>query len=241
MNKRHIACLLMSIASSLLSACGGSSAATSGKSFDLVLKATSDDGDPVGGVKFTTGTSNFGTTNTAGIVSVNVRGSDGQNLPVTASCPDGYVSPEQSSTLKLTEVRRINQEGAATLGIDITCIRKMREIVLVVRTVNAPVLPVDVGGKTVGRTDNDGTAHVKLQVDRDVRSLSVNLSTNDLPTLRPQNPSRVYDLDGQDAILLLDQSFTIERKSTPKRRVATHTTPGKHIPYKIDSGRYHGF
>lgn len=240
MNYRKSAFLVLALAAVLLTACGGSTTATNGKSFDVVLKATSDDGDPLEGVKFTTGASSIGTTNPQGTVSVNMRGSDGQNLPVSATCPDGYVSPEQPSSLKLTEVRRVNQEGKASLGIDVTCIRKLREIVLVVRTSNAPSLPVDVGGKTVGKTDNDGTAHVRLQLDREVRSLSVSLATNDSPTLRPQNPSRVYELDGQDAMLLLDQSFTTERKSAPRRRVATSATPGKHIPYKIDSGRYHG-
>ena len=240
MNYRNSAFLVLALASVRLTACGGSTPATSGKSFDVVLKATSDDGDPLEGVKFTTGSNTIGTSNAKGAVSVNMRGSDGQNLTVMATCPDGYVSPEQPSALKLTEVRRVNQEGPASLGIDVTCIRTLREIVLVVRTGNAPSLPVDVGGKTVGKTDNDGTAHVRLQLDRDVRSLSVSLATNDSPTLRPQNPSRVYDLDGQDAMLLLDQSFTTERKSAPRRRVATSATPGKHVPYKIDSGRYHG-
>lgn len=240
MKMRNSALLLLAQAPVLVLACGGSNVATNGKSFDVVLKATSDDGDPLQGVRFTTGASSIGTTNANGTVSVNMRGSDGQNLPISATCPDGYVSPEQASTLKLTEVRRVNQERPASLGIDVTCIRKLREIVLVVRTANAPSLPVDVGGKTVGKTDNEGSTHVRLQLDRDVRSLSVSLATNDSPTLRPQNPSRVYELDGQDAMLLLGQSFTVERKSPAKRRVATSATAGKHVPYKIDSGRYHG-
>lgn len=224
----------------LAPACGGSTAAMTGKSFDVRLMATNDDGEPLEGVSFATGSNAIGTSNPKGLVSVNMRGTEGQSLSIVATCPDGYVGPEQPSILKLTEVRRVNQDGKSSLGVDVTCIRKLREVVLVVRTANAPSLSVDVGGKTVGKTDNDGTAHVWLQLDRDVRTLSVSLSTNDSPTLRPQNPSRVYDLDGQDAILLLDQSFTIERKSAPRRRVATTANPGRHIPYKIDSGRYRG-
>lgn len=227
-------------ASAFVSACGGSTAATNGKSFDVVLQSKNDDGDPLEGVNFVTGTSAIGTSNPKGMVSVNMRGADGQSLPITATCPDGYISPEQPSTLKLTEVRRVNQEGPATLGLEITCKRKLREIVLVVRTTNATSLPVDVGGKTVGTTDANGNVHVRLQLDREVRTLSVSLGTNDSPTLRPQNPSRVYELDGQDAMLLLDQSFTIDRKVQTRRHTATNSTPGKHVPFRIDSGRYRG-
>lgn len=241
MKKRLPATVLLLLASILLSACGGSSASTNGKSFDVVLKATSDDSEPLEGVKFASGSSAIGTSNSKGTVAVNMKGSDGQSLPITTTCPDGYVGPEQPSTLKLTEVRRVNQEGPSTLGIEVTCTRKLREIVLVVRTTNAASLPVDVGGKTVGTTDENGNAHVRLQLDREVRSLSVSLGTNDSPSLRPQNPSRVYELDGQDSILLVDQSFTIDRKVMAKRRVASSAPRAKHIPYKIDSGRSRAF
>jgi hypothetical protein len=241
MKKRVPAAVILFLASLLLPACGGSTASTNGKSFDVVLKATSDDGEPLQGVRFASGSSPIGTSSAKGTVSVNMKGSDGQSLPITTTCPDGFVGPEQPSTLKLTEVRRVNQEGPATLGIEVTCTRKLREIVLVVRTTNATSLPVDVGGKTVGTTDENGNAHVRMQLDREVRSLSVSLGTTDSPALRPQNPSRVYELDGQDAILLVDQSFTIDRKVITKRRVASSTPRAKHIPYKIDSGRSRGF
>lgn len=233
--------VLLLIVSVLFTACGGSTAAANGKSFDIVLKANSDDGDPVEGVQFATGGRTIGNSNTRGILATALRGSDGQSFLVSATCPDGYAGPDQPTTLKLTEVRRVNEAGPAPLGIEVICTRKMREIVIVVRTANAPSLPVDVGGKTVGTTDSNGNAHLRLQLDREVRTLSVTLGTADAPTLRPQNPSRVYELEGQDALLLLDQSFTTERKASPKRWVATTTTPPKHVPYRIDSGRYHGF
>lgn len=241
MKKRLPVTLLLLLTSLLLPACGGSAASTNGKSFDVELKATSDDGELLEGVKFATSSSTIGTSNAKGTVSVNMKGSDGQSLPITTTCPDGYVGPEQTSTLKLTEVRRVNQENPSALGIAVTCTRKLREVVLVVRTTNAASLPVDVGGKTVGTTDENGNAHVRLQLDREVRSLSVSLGTNDSPALRPQNPSRVYELDGQDAILLVDQSFTIDRKVVVKKRVASSVPRAKHIPYKIDSGRSRGF
>lgn len=228
------------LAASLVPACGGTTAPSAGKSFDVVLRATNDDGDPLEGVRFATGATAIGTSDPKGVVSVNMRGSDGQSLSVAATCPEGFVSPEQPSTLKLTEVRRVNQDGPTKLGVEVVCTRKLREVVLVVHATNAPPLPVDVGGKTVGTTDGSGTAHVRLQLDRDVRTLPVSLGTNEAPNLRPQNPSRVYDLDGQDAILVFDQSFALERKIFARKRVASAATTAKHIPYKIDSGRYHG-
>lgn len=224
--------------SCLLAGCGGTSA-DAGKSFHVVLTATSDDGDPLGGVNFATRTTTIGTSDPKGTVLVDMRGLEGQSLAVTATCPNGFVSPEQPLTLKLTEVRRVSQDGPSKLGVDVVCTRKLREIVLVVRSTNAPSLPVDVGGRTVATTDGAGTAHVRIQLDRDVRTLPVSLGTNDTPNLRPQNPSRVYDLDGRDAILLFEQSFALERKPVARRHVVPTATVAKHIPYKIDSGRLH--
>lgn len=223
--------------SASVSACGGSTANPTNKPFDVVLHATGDDGEPVAGARFLASGASIGESDNQGRVATTLRGADGQNLAVTVQCPDGYAGPEQPSWLKLTELRRVDQTGPATLGIDVTCVRKLREIVVVVRTANAPSLPVDVGGKTVGNTDTDGNAHIRLLIDREVRALSVSLGTSAAPALRPQNPSRVFDLDGQDAMLLLDQTFSMNQKRFIARRVSSASSPPQHVPYRIGSGR----
>ena len=72
-------------------------------------------------------------------------------------------------------------------------------------------------------------AHVLLQLDRDVRKVSVTLDTTEQPRLRPQNPSRTFELHGKDAILVMDQPFSAPSRPTVRLGAA----PKRHIPYKI--------
>ncbi|MGC4068896.1 MAG: hypothetical protein QM784_30485 [Polyangiaceae bacterium] len=241
MNLRHPLTALLLLASAFLFACGGKTRASNDKSFRVELNASSDDSVPLDGVRFATGTSTIGTTNAEGLVAVKMRGADGQSVPITAKCPEGYDSPETPTPLKLTSVRRVNEAQTAPLELNVTCVRRQREVVVVVRAPDAPSLAVDVAGKTVGKTDAEGNAHVRMLLARDVRSLSVTLATADAPALRPQNPSRVYELDGNDAILLLYQSFSKERKVVNRRRSIGKPSPSRHIPYKVDSNRFSGF
>lgn len=237
------------IAISLLgmtSACGGSTATPLDKTFDVVLRASSDEGEPVQGATFVHGESSLGKTDVAGRVATKIQGVDGQTLAVVTTCPDGYLAPEQSAQLRLTEVRKLDSNAPATIELDVVCTRKMRDIVLVVRTNQAPSLPVEVSGKSIGSTDSNGQAHYHVQLDRSVGRLSVSLDTGAAPKLRPQNPSRVFELEGRDAVLLFDQSFAAERPAPPTRRlVATkkrvEEPPARPIPYRIDSGTRHAF
>jgi hypothetical protein len=212
-------CQLLS-ASALLVACSGSTAQAL-KPFQVQLQAKSDDGEPVNGAKFSINNVDLGASAVDGKLLQTVRGTEGQSVLVNVSCPDEYISPEKPTPLKLTEVRKVNETASATLGLGLTCTRKMLDVIVVVRTENAPSLPVDVGGKNLGVTDEFGNAHVHLRVERGTRTVSVTLGTLAAPTLRPQNPSRVFELDDKDGLLLVEQSFTVERK----RPVFRPTTP----------------
>jgi hypothetical protein len=224
-----------------LAGCAHPTASSIDKSFEVVLHATSDEGQPVEGVRFSRGGSPIGTTDANGTVATRIRGADGETLPVTTACPDAYLAPEQPTVLRLTEVRKLDQPAPSAILLDVVCVRKLRDIVLVVRTSRAPALPLEIAGKSVSMTDANGHAQVRMQLDREVRSLSVSLATASAPKLRPQNPSRVFELDGQDAILLFDQTFSLERPPPARPRTVAAREPPKHIPYRIDSGRSHAF
>jgi hypothetical protein len=221
--------------------CSRSPVEAMNRPFDIVLRATSDEGQPVEGARFANGDSTIGTTDATGTVAATIHGTDGQTLPVTTLCPAGYIAPEQPTPLRLTAVHRVNQTAPATIASEVVCTRKLRDVMLMVRTSHAPVLPVDMGGRNVGQVDASGYGHFRLQLDRDVRSISVNLGTAAAPKLRPQNPSRVFELEGQDAILLFDQTFTVERDAPLRRRTVPANPLAKHAPYRIDSGRNHAF
>lgn len=235
--KPFLECVLPSLLLSLsVTSCGASSANGKSCPYQVQLRALSDEGEPVAGAEFRAGSKSVGKSDSRGALGATMRGGEGEQVRISVVCPDGYVGPEQPLTLKLTELRRVDQTGPSALSVEVTCTRKLRDVVVVVRTSNAPSLPVDVAGRTMVRTDPQGNAHVHLQVDREVRALSVSLGTKDASLLRPQNPSRVFELDGRDAVLLLDQAFTSERK-TSTRRVAVVPKQQQHVPYQIRSGR----
>ena len=154
--------------------CGAGSSVS--KRFAVTLKAVDDDGKPLNEVKFTSGRSTIGTTNELGRVSVTIRGTEGQSVSLVVTCPGGYAVPEEAPKLRLTEVRRVGQSDISGIWVETVCTRKMRDVVVVVRTAGA-VVPVDIGGKTQGTTDVNGNAHFRVALDREVRSLSVSLGT----------------------------------------------------------------
>lgn len=238
MNTQLVKVILAAATAMALVACG-SSVESSKKRFSVVLTSVSDDGTPLQGTRFLTAKTAIGATDDKGRLSVRLTGIEGQSVPLTVICSEGYVSPEEAPVLRLREVRKVSQVGASSLKVDAVCDRKLRDVLVVVRTADAPSLPVDLAGKTIGETSPDGTAHFHLSLDREVRSLSVSLQTASVPGLRPQNPSRVFELDGRDAVLLVDQSFTTER-STRTKRAATRPTlgPKKRVPDRIDPARF---
>jgi hypothetical protein len=222
MSLRLVACALF-----LFSTIGCSSKTTDDR-FEISLRATSDDGMPLADVAFATGKSNLGKSSSSGVVNARLRGMEGQTLPVTVTCPSGYESSGELSPLRLTRTRRVGQAVAQPLTVEATCIRKLRDVVLVVRAENVSNLAVHVDGKPAA-TATAGIAHLLLQLDRDVRQVSVTLDTTDQPKLRPQNPSRTFALHGKDTVLIMDQSFT----ASPQPQHPNSPAPRRHIPYRV--------
>jgi hypothetical protein len=227
----------------LLAACGGSGASTPTKSFQVALRASSDDGDPLAGVTFSNGDKTLGTTDASGTVATTIRASDGLVLPVTTTCPSGYIAPAEPTQLRLAEVRRLDPSAPGNLGIDVVCVRKTRDLVFAVRAVGGPSLPIEVVGQVVGATDANGTALFSMPIDRDVRKVSISLNTARSPRLKPQNPSRMFELEGQDAVLLFEQNFAEDRPAVVVRRAPPKKKEPepekKHIPERIESGSRH--
>ncbi len=210
-------------------ACGGGEQKASEERFEVSFGVATDDGAPLSEVKFATGQQSFGTTNETGRLSVRLRGTEGQTIPVQVTCPTGYASPE-AGTLKLTRTRGVDDTAPKPIPFDVVCTRQTREVVVVVHAENGSKLPVSVGGKPLGVTDADGNAHVLVALQRDERSLSVEMDTSQQANLKPQNPSKVFELSGRDAVLVFDQPFTVARA---KRSVAKAAPPPRHVPYRV--------
>lgn len=216
-------------ATALLALACGCAGTKSDDRFEISFRATSDDSVPLSDVSFATGKVKLGTTKSSGAFTVRLRGAEGQMLPLTISCPAGYERAGEPPSLRLTRTRRVGEASTQPLGIEATCIRKLRDVVLVVRSENAEGLPVHVDGKAVTAIASDGTAHLLLQLDRDIGKVSVTLDTTQQPKLRPQNPSRTFELHGKDAILVMDQAFA----ASPKPQTRSSPAPHRHVPYRV--------
>jgi hypothetical protein len=65
-----------------------------------------------------------------------------------------------------------------------------------------------------------------------VRSLAVTLDTTGRQDLVPKNPRRLFDLDGGDALLVMEQSF--RGLARPKKRDQVQAPRTRHIPVRVD-------
>ncbi len=223
----------VAIVSSLFIAVGCNAAPTmrSESRFDVEFRINNDDGEAMQGAIIQVGNAKLGATAEDGKLKSELAGTDGQTLPVVVTCPDGFSGAEKPASIRLTHTRRVDLNGYQAMRFDGVCTREVRDIVVVVRAQGGGGLTLNVEGKPSGTTDADGIAHVLVHASRQVKSLNVSLDTSTRPELKPRSPSRTYELAGNDAILLLDQTFV-----SAQRRVLRAAAPKKqkHIPYRID-------
>lgn len=230
MTLRRVLTVTLLVSAASISACGGTATPAPVQSYQLRLTAKTDDGDPLEGVRFTTGKRALGVTNGSGALEITLMGSEGQSLPIAAACPMGFVGPERSPALRLATTRAIGSAGTQPIPFETTCTRTLRDVVVVVHAGKGDRLPVMIEGQPKADTDTDGNAHVLLQLPRDARSVNVALDTSTRKQLRPVNPVRVFELDGRDAILI----FAPELTESQPHFVPTQPKAPRHIPYRLD-------
>jgi len=215
----------------LAAACGGKESAVVSTRFASEFHVTTDDGDALAGAVIAAGETRLGTTGPDGLLRADIVGAEGQSISVNVSCPKDFAGSEQPALLRLTHARRVNLNGYQPMRVEAVCQHNVRDLVLVVRAVGGAALPLQVDGRPVGATDADGIAHVLVRADRKVKSLNVSLDTSGHQELKPRNPSRTYELAGNDGLLVFDQTLV----ATPKPIFhGGGTKPRKYIPYRVD-------
>lgn len=229
MNKSlaHLALLATALG---VAGCGAANESVSVQRFEIALSAVTDGGEPLSGVQFASRSQRLGVTAESGRLDIKLSGSEGKTFPISATCPKGFAAPEKLPALRLATRRAIGATRPQPIPFEVVCTKSLRDYVLVVHT-NQSSLPVIVDGQTKAATDADGNAHVALQLDRSVRSVNVTIDTSGRSQLKPLSPSRTFELDGRDAVLLVGQDF-----SQPKARVTPRppAAPERHIPYRLD-------
>jgi hypothetical protein len=217
-------------AACLLASCAAP-AARSEQRFEATLRVTTDDAEPLSGAKFALNDKPFGSTDRTGTLTVRLRGTEGQAVRLSLTCPEGYSLPEHIPTLRLTQTRRMGQSAPQPLTLDAVCTRETRRVALVVHALPDAILPVEVDGKALTSTDRDGNAHLLLEVDRSQRVVTARLDTSRQPHLSPQNPERRFELTGRDSVLFFAPELSEVRREGPRRSVQP---PPRHVPYRIE-------
>ena len=202
--------------------------------YTLTFRATADGEDPVRGVTIATEDTVLGETDATGILRIRFQGKEGTAIPITVACPESYDTTDPDITLTLRRVVALGTEQAGTpeLRRDIDCVPRQRTSVLIVRARGRAGLPVLVDGEQRAVTDDGGVAHLVF-ASAPGREVTVLISTEDQPRLRPQNPSRTFTLPDEDDFLWMDQPFEEQRIRRRRRR----PPPGPELPVRLGPAR----
>jgi len=230
MNKSAYVLLSVVLASALGCSSRASTAGTK-PDFAVLVRASSDDEQPLANVAVSAAGHFLGATAAAGTLPLRISGHEGQVLPVTLTCPEGYSPPNAAPPLRLTQARALGSGKAEPLVYDIVCDRKKRSVVVAVKASGLKGAPVLINGERQAVTDENGIAHVALTVDRDTPAVRVDLDTSAEPALAPQNPGRTYALNRKDSLFIFEQSLSRRTRPKPKARPAA---PARHVPQRLD-------
>ncbi len=182
--------------------------------FEVQINVVSDPGVALAGAKIASGTKVVGKTDASGSAKVRFAGKEGDTVEVTVACPDDYESPREPLTIAL---RRL-AAGSRPPQFETRCAPLLRTVVVGVRTENGPDLPLVYLGRTVARTDASGAALFVLRV-KPSEQIEVTVSTADASaeSLRPRSPTLTFVSHDYDDFVVLDQSFTVQKKTVQYR------------------------
>jgi hypothetical protein len=144
-----------------------------------------------------------------GSLLVALNGTEGEAVDLTIRCPQNFDSPKRPVSVTLVrfvDIQKVPEYQA-------NCAALQRNVVVAVRAVNGANLPVKFLGREVARTDQAGAAHFELTVRPD-EAFVVTLDTTEKGSerMKPQNPSRSFNVPAQEEIALFNQTFQIEKK-----------------------------
>jgi len=177
--------------------------------FQVRVRVTGDVGHPLAGATVLRDTKELGATQADGSLLLSLNGTEGEAVDLTIRCPQNYESPKRPVSVTLVrfvDLSKVPEYSAACAALE-------RRVVVAVRAVNGANLPVKYLGNTVARTDVAGAAHFELAV-RPNEPFAVTIDTTEKGSdrLKPQNPSREFNVGAFEGIILFNQVFVQEKK-----------------------------
>ena len=174
--------------------------------FDLIVRVESDPGHAVPGAAVVRNGKTLSSTAADGRAPVRLTGNEGDVVEVFVKCSDDFQSPTKPILLalhRMTDKSKLPEYNAA-------CPPSVRRVVVAVRAENGANLPVTYLGKTVGRTDASGAAHVLLAMHPGDQ-FELGLDTTNDPRLSPQSPNAIFVVKPKDDIQAFDMKFTVAK------------------------------
>jgi hypothetical protein len=193
--------------------------------YELLVRVDSDPGEGLWNVPLFHGGRRVGVTGADGSARVQLAGGEGERTSLRAECPSTHSGPTEPTVIVLR-----SYQGAGLPEVDISCPPRTRKLAVVVKAKNGADLPIVHRGKTIGRTDASGTAHLLLKGPPG-DAFEVALDTSSRPDLRPQDPGGRFVIASRDEAVLFDPELEIERAPPPRRR--HHVRRGPPLPTRI--------
>jgi hypothetical protein len=187
------------------------------RTYEFIVRVSSEPGRAVEGARATLRGGVLGVSDGSGAVTINVRGLEGDVLPIEVSCPSGHRAPP----LLLVPLRHVGRDVRPEYAA--VCTPLTHSIVVAVRAEHGPHLPVSHLGRELARTDSSGAAHLVLDVASD-DVVELVLDTTEQPRLRPKNPILRIQPGSSDEITAISQDFTLQQQGAVKK-VATPRGP----------------
>ncbi len=187
--------------------------------FEVQIRVVSDPGVPMAEVQILSAGKVVGQTDASGSAKLRFGGKEGDQVELTPKCPPEYEPPAAPLAVAL---RRL-APGSRAAQFELQCRPTLRTAVVAVRTENASGLPVTYLGRTVARTDASGAALFSLRV-KPGEQVPIVLSTMEKgeELLHPQNPTLTFVARDQDDYVVLDQTFTADKKPVVYRPKPDH-------------------
>lgn len=205
-------------------ACGGPDAPLAQQrgdepAFSLTIAAKAEL-EPLAGVRVLTHDTLLGTTGDAGTLPLELNGKEGERVPLRIECPASYQSPPQPLVVGLWHP----SEGAPAPTFEVECTPSVHCFVVGLAVQHGPLLPVSYLSQPVGRTDEQGLAHV-LVCAPSHEQVSLTLDTSSRPELRPQSPALTFVAGESSELVLLQLELSQPARARPR--------PVRSIPIEI--------
>lgn len=172
--------------------------------FPIAVLVYGDARQPLADVELYDQKTLVGKTNANGRVGLKLTGKEGGTVSLRVKCPVTFKSPEKPIVVGL----RLMSEGSPAPKFEAECVPLLRTVVVGLRAENGANLNVIRLNQVVGRTDDQGVAHLSMQVSPG-EQIALTLNTSGNPNLRPQNPTLSFIAADRDEMLLLEQKFTL--------------------------------